>query len=70
MTTLKQPRINDIQPFYVCWYKYVIDKNLYVKVKRLLVKVVGLFSAYGLLLLPGVNQLSQLCVKSKNSIAF
>ena len=51
--------------------KNVIDKNknLRVKVKRPLVKVAGLFSAYGLLLPPGGNQLSQLCVKSKNSIA-
>ena len=68
MTALKQSWINDIKPFYAWWYENVTDKNLQVKVKRLQVKDTGLFSAYGLLLLPGINWLSQLCVKSTNPI--
>ena len=68
MTKLKQPWINDIYAFYVCCYKKVIDKNLHVKVKNLKVKISGLFSAYGLSLLPAINRLTQLCVKSTKSI--
>ena len=68
MTALKQPWINDILPFYAWWYENVTHKNLQVKVKRLQVKDTGLFSAYGLLLPPGINWLSQLCVKSTNPI--
>ena len=68
MTKLKQPWINDIYPFYVWCYKKVIDKNLHVKVKNLKVKMSGLFSAYGLSLLPAINRLTQLCVKSTKSI--
>ena len=39
-----------------------------VKDKNLLVKISDLFSAYGLLLPPGINRLAQLCVKSTKSI--
>ena len=38
------------------------------KGQNLLVKISDLFSAYGLLLPPGINRLAQLCVKSTKSI--